>query len=101
MKFLINIHSNSELITYEAIALGFTLASFDHDVQFYFKSSSKNILKDTHSRLYGMLQSLDLYDLSKAWANFDIDDLDDKIQTALVKKDNQPNPTDFDSVLDF
>ena len=33
MKFLIHINTDSELISYEAIALALTLATFDHDIQ--------------------------------------------------------------------
>lgn len=70
MKFLINISTDSEMIGYEAIALAFTLASFDHQVQLYFDGGSHHLLTDDTSRLYGMVQSLALYDLPPAWHGF-------------------------------
>lgn len=101
MKFLIQIHSDSELIGYEAVALGFTLASFDHQVQFYFTDGSHLVLNDPQSRIYGMIQSLDLYDLPKAWADFAPDiRLDDVIGDVVVPTDTV-RATDFDSVLVF
>lgn len=71
MKILIHISTSSELISYEAISLAFLLASFDHQVQLYLSGGSACVLADPTSRLYGMIQSLDLYELSVAWADFD------------------------------
>ncbi|MFL1731606.1 hypothetical protein [Moraxella oculi] len=101
MKFLITIHSDSELIAYEAIALGLTLASFDHLVQFHFTSQSHLVLNDCHSRAHGMIQSLELYDLPKAWANFKEGvSLDDAIVNALTMV-KAVQTADFDGVLEF
>lgn len=102
MKLLINIGSNSELITYEAIALAFVLASFDHSVQLCFDGASHVVLSDPTSRAYGMIQSLPLYDLPVAWANwsdFDTNTLTDEIQATL--NSNFVFDDDFDGVLTF
>lgn len=74
MKILIHVRTNSELISFEAISLGFVLASFDHQVQFYLSGDSREVLSDPTSRLYGMIQSLSLYDIPKAWADFAVPD---------------------------
>lgn len=103
MKFLISIGTDSELIAYEAIALAFVLASFDHVVQLLFKDKSIAVLQDNNSRLYGMVQSLDLYGIDKAWATFMADELaslDGDIQAMLCPTPDHQT-TDFDSVLTF
>ncbi len=103
MKFLINIETDSELVAYEAIALAFVLASFDHTVQLLFKDKSIAVLQDNNSRLYGMVQSLDLYDMGTAWATFTPDEfarLDDDIQAMLCPAPDHQT-ADFDSVLTF
>lgn len=101
MNILINIHTDSELIAYEAISLAFTMASFDHQVQLFLGGRSDMLLQDPKSRLYGMIQSLDLYDIPKAWHGFDgINhlplDIIDHIEVAP-----QDDPSQFDSVLSF
>lgn len=99
MKILINISTDSELKSYEAISLGFVLASFDHDVQFVLSDDSLNILNDPTSRLHGMIQSLELYDLPVAWAMFDVA----QVAPALSEYVH-PMPTDegcFDIRLNF
>lgn len=102
MRFLIKIQSDSELITYESVALGLTLASFDHEVQFYFMDSTASVLADETSRLYGMVQSLDLYDIPKAWATFDVNQFDDIIKDVLTQTEGvQVDLSLFDSVLEF
>ncbi|MFA9485417.1 hypothetical protein LU276_04230 [Moraxella haemolytica] len=102
MKFLITISTDSELISYEAVALGFTLASFDHEVQFYFTGNSHLALNDKQSRIYGMVQSLELYDIAKAWTDFSHDTIfDEMIDGLLLRLDAPPMTTDFDSVLEF
>lgn len=107
MKFTIQIHSDSELITYEAIALAFTLASFDHSVQLCFGGASSAVLMDNKSRLYGMLQSLELYDLPKAVHTFSADvfaQFDEPIRDCFVGSadlpDNKP-PALADTILSF
>lgn len=101
MKFLITIRSDSELINYEAVALGFTLASFDHQVQFYFTGNSHLVLNDPQSRIYGMIQSLALYDLPKAWVKFEQNICPDDVIGDVVMPIDVANAADFDSVLTF
>lgn len=80
MDILIDIDTDSELKSYEAVSLGFVLASFDHHVQFCVCKNTLPILTDPTSRLYGMIQSLHLYDLPKAWTDIDQDDLPDVLK---------------------
>lgn len=80
MKILITICTNSELIAYEALSLGFVLASFDHQVQFYLTKNSQPLFDHTddkpQGRPFGMIRSLDLYDLPQAWADFEGQEFD-------------------------
>lgn len=101
MRFLISIASSSELKCYEAIALAFTLASFDHEVQLNFHGDSLIVLQDATSRLFGMVQSLELYDLPKAYHQFGaaVSNLDDQIQAVLT--DGKPDADAFDTLLNF
>ncbi|MDO5652199.1 MAG: hypothetical protein Q4G13_08740 [Moraxella sp.] len=105
MKILIHITSNSELITYEAIALAFLLASFDNEIQLQFDGASIDRLKDKNSRLYGMIQSIHLYDIPKAWAAWEntllYAQLDNVIKTVLTQDYNDKPNDEFDSVLCF
>ncbi|OOR91515.1 hypothetical protein B0181_02865 [Moraxella caviae] len=109
MKLLVKLNNDSELIGYETLALAFTLASFDHEVQLYFTGDTLATLQDSHSRLCGMVQSLDLYDLPKAWADFSdeaLATLDTAVQEALNKDFDRNAITDkqaadFDGVLSF
>ena len=102
MNMLIHIDTNSELISYEAVALAFVLASFEHKVQLYFDGQSIEVLSDPASRVYGMVQSLSLYEMPVAWLGTKIDpsQLDTQIMAQFV-----PVPTtleqSFDSVLRF
>lgn len=92
MKILITISTNSELIGYEALSLGFVLASFDHQVQFYLTKGSQALFYDKQGRPYGMIRSLDLYELPVAWADFDGQDV----------RFDVPCPDDvFDARLEF
>lgn len=102
MKFLITISTDSELVSYEAITLGFTLASFDHQVRFYFTGDSHRVLSDEQSRIYGMVQSLELYDIACAWADFD-DSIrfHAVINDVLQRIDAPPQLAEFDSILSF
>lgn len=64
---LIRLQSPRELICYEAISLAMTLASFDYQVQIMCELQSFTVLLDPQSRVHGMLKSLSLYDIDKAW----------------------------------
>ncbi|UNU73413.1 hypothetical protein LU293_00405 [Moraxella nasovis] len=105
MNILIKISTDSELISYEAIALAFTLATFDHVVQLYFYGDSFYILADSTTRAYGMIQSLELYDLPYAWAGFREMTVafDDKILDNIRYFDGKISDKldEFDSVLEF
>lgn len=100
MNILIKIHTDSELIGYEAVALAFLLASFDHQVQLYLGGASEALLKDNSTRLFGMIQSLALYDMPMAWTVFDVGDFDPVI-TAVLQSVQNVNVDEFDSVLEF
>lgn len=101
MKLLLTITTSSELISYEALALAFFLASFDHQIQVWFKGASDEILNDTTSRVYGMVQSLALYDLPPAWADDKVYKQlsDPKLLSAIVPAPATLAP--FDSQLEF
>ena len=100
MKFLIHINTDSELIGYEAIALALTLATFDHDVQLELGEKVLVLLTNPESRLYGMIQSLALYDLPKAYHDFQqIDALDDVIQASLHS--GSARSDEYDTTLYF
>lgn len=101
MKFLITINTDSELISYEAIALAFTLATFDHTVQLSFGKNILTVLMDTSTRIYGMVQSLELYDLPLAYHEFgdDFGKLNPAIQAVLTT--GVPVLDDYDTVLTF
>lgn len=103
MKFLIKINHDSELICYEAIALAFTLATFDHQVQLSFGKKSLPVLLDATSRLYGMIQSLSLYDLPPAWHELgqDFASLDDCLQACFANPGQSQSDDFFDSLLEF
>ncbi len=101
MKFLITINTDSELISYEAIALAFTLATFDHAVQLSFGKDGLTVLMDESTRIYGMVQSLELYDLPKAYHEFGDEPtkLNPAIQAVLTV--GLPMLDDYDTVLNF
>lgn len=106
MNILIKLANDNELIAYEALALAFVLATFDHDVKLFLDTPSHLLLGDSDSRIYGMIQSLDLYDMDKAWHGFTDEQVarfDNNIQHALADKrcvfyDKRAL---FDSVLEF
>lgn len=106
MNILIHLTTDNELIAYEALALAFTMATFDHDVQLFISKPTQLLLIDKQSRIYGMMQSLDLYDMNRAWHDFDDKILmlfDDKIRQTMT---DEPNVFDdkralFDSVIEF
>lgn len=105
MKFLINVQSGSELITYEALSLAFVLASFEHMVTLYFSNGSIDVLADPTNRLYGMVQSLQLYDIEQAYLSqhADVTRLDDKVlaHIKILGDKELLNARHFDSVLCF
>ncbi|AWY19823.1 hypothetical protein [Moraxella bovis] len=106
MNILIKLASDNELIAYEALALAFVLATFDHDITLFLDTPTHLLLGDPDSRIYGMIQSLDLYDIEKAWHGFTDEQMarfDDDIRHALADErcvfyDKRAL---FDSVLEF
>lgn len=97
MNLLINITTDSELISYEAIALAFLLASFDHKVQLVFDNT--DCLTNPANRIYGMVQSLALYDLPKAWVTQNNNTLDAAIQAVTEHKPY--DSSHFDGIICF
>lgn len=69
MKIYLHLQSDSELICYEAMALAFVLASFDHQVQLHITGAALTVLLETTSRLHGMIQSIELYDMPSVWVD--------------------------------
>lgn len=98
MNILLKITTDSELISYEAVGLAFVLASFDHHVQILLVESSRALFLDEKTRIFGMIQSLELYDLPQAWVDFDVFDVD--VLQNTQKVDTLPLQQ-FDSVLEF
>ena len=102
MNILIKLASDNELIAYEALALAFVLATFDHNVRLFFDTPAHVLLDDPNSRVYGMIQSLDLYDMDN-FNDTQMTAFDDNIRRALsdercIFDDKRAL---FDSVLEF
>ena len=72
MKLLIKLHTPTEMASYEGCALALTLATFGHDVQLYLDAPVFGLLMQPESRLHGMIQSLELYDMPAAWLPDDV-----------------------------
>ena len=72
MTILIRLTTGTELATYEGCALALTLASFGQPVQLMLGSSVFGVLMQPESRLHGMIKSLDLYDMPRAWLPDDV-----------------------------
>lgn len=72
MKLLIQLRTATEMASYEGCALALTLATFGHEVQLYLDAPVFGLLMQPKSRLHGMIQSLELYDMSAAWLPDDV-----------------------------
>ncbi len=72
MRLLIKLHTPTELASYEGCALALTLATFGHEVQLYLDAPVFGLLMQPKSRLQGMIQSLELYDMPQAWLPEDV-----------------------------
>ena len=72
MRLLIQLHTPTEAASYEGCALALTLATFGHEVQLYLDAPVFGLLMQPESRLHGMIQSLDLYDMPAAWLPDDV-----------------------------
>ena len=72
MRLLIQLHTPTEAASYEGCALALTLATFGHEVQLWLDAPVFGLLMQPESRLHGMIQSLDLYDMPAAWLPDDV-----------------------------
>lgn len=107
MKLLIQLRTPTEMISYEGCALALTLATFGHDVQLYLDAPVFDLLMQPKSRLHGMIQSLDLYDIPAAWLPNDVFSgwLVGMVPTDLAKQltliPEVINSQDFEQILSF
>ena len=72
MRLLIQLNTPTEAASYEGCALALTLATFGHEVQLFLDAPVFGLLMQFESRLHGMIQSLDLYDMPAAWLPDDV-----------------------------
>ena len=72
MRLLIQLHTPTEAASYEGCALALTLATFGHEVQLFLDAPVFGLLMQSDSRLHGMIQSLELYDMPAAWLPDDV-----------------------------
>ena len=107
MKLLIQLRTATEMATYEGCALALTLATFGHEVQLYLDAPVFGVLMQPESRLHGMIQALELYDMPAAWLP---DDVFSGWLTGMVPIDLASqltlipeiiNTQDFDQILTF
>ena len=107
MKLLIRLHTPTEMASYEGCALALTLATFGHEVQLYLDASVFGFLMQPESRLHGMIQSLELYDMPAAWLPDDVFSgwitgmLPAGLATQLTLIPEVVNSQDFDQILVF
>ena len=107
MKLLIRLHTATEMASYEGCALALTLATFGHEVQLYLDAHVFGFLMQPNSRLHGMIQSLELYDMPAAWLPDDVFSgwitgmLPADLATQLTLIPEVVNSQDFDQILVF
>ena len=107
MKLLIRLQTPTEMASYEGCALALTLATFGHDVQLYLDAPVFGFLMQSDSRLHGMIQSLELYDMLPAWLPDDVFSgwitgmLPTDVATQLTLIPEVINLQDFDQILNF
>ncbi|MFC6204520.1 hypothetical protein ACFPZK_07345 [Psychrobacter urativorans] len=107
MKLLIQLRTPTEMASYEGCALALTLATFGHQVQLYLDAPVFGLLMQPKSRLHGMIQSLELYDMPAAWLPNDVFSgwltgmvpLDLASQLMLIPE--VVNSQDFEQILTF
>lgn len=107
MRLLIQLHTPTESASYEGCALALTLATFGHEVQLSLDAPVFGLLMQSESRLHGMIQSLDLYDMPAAWLPDDVFSgwvtgmlpVDVASQLDLIPE--VINGQDFDQILTF
>lgn len=107
MKLLIRLHTATEMASYEGCALALTLATFGHEVQLYLDARVFGFLMQPESRLHGMIQSLELYDMPAAWLPDDVFSgwiagmLPADLATQLTLIPEVVNSQEFDQILVF
>ncbi|WP_435978585.1 hypothetical protein [Psychrobacter sp. DM4] len=107
MKILIQLRTPTEMASYEGCALALTLATFEHEVQLYLDASVFGLLMQPKSRLHGMMQSLDLYDMPPAWLPDDVFSgwitgmLPSELAAQLTLVPEVIDSQEFDQVLTF
>ena len=107
MKLLIRLQTPTEMASYEGCALALTLATFGHDVQLYLDAPVFGFLMQSDSRLHGMIQSLELYDMPPAWLPDDVFSgwivgmLPTDLATQLILIPEEPNLQVFEQILNF
>ena len=107
MKLLIQLLTPTEMASYEGCALALTLATFGHEVQLYLDAPVFGLLMQPASRLHGMIQSLELYDMPAAWLPDDVLSgwvtgmlpIDLASQLTLIPE--VVNASDFEQILRF
>ena len=107
MKLLIRLQTPTEMASYEGCALALTLATFGHEVQLYLDAPVFGFLMQSDSRLHGMIQSLELYDMPPAWLPDDVFSgwivgmLPTDLATQLILIPEEPNLQVFEQILNF
>ena len=107
MRLLIQLTTPTESASYEGCALALTLATFGHEVQLYLDAPVFGLLMQSESRLHGMIQSLELYDLPAAWLPNDVFSgwvigmLPADLASQLTLVPEIINSQDFEQILTF
>lgn len=107
MKLLIQLRTATEMASYEGCALALTLATFGHEVQLYIDAPVFGLALQPESRLHGMVQALELYDMPAAWLPNDvfsgwlIGTVADDLAAQLTLIPEQINTHDFEQILTF
>jgi len=107
MRLLIQLHTPTEAASYEGCALALTLATFGHEVQLFLDAPVFGLLMQSDSRLHGMIQSLELYDMPAAWLPDDVFSgwitgmLPTDLASQLILVPEAINSQDFEQILTF
>ena len=107
MRLLIQLHTPTEAASYEGTALALTLATFGHEVQLFLDAPVFGLLMQSDSRLHGMIQSLELYDMPAAWLPDDVFSgwvtgmLPTDLASQLTLVPEVINSKDFEQILTF
>lgn len=107
MRLLIKLRTPTEMASYEGCALALTLATFGHEVQLYLDAPVFGLLMQPKSRLQGMIQSLELYDMPHAWLPEDVFSgwltgmLPNDLASQLMLIPEVVDAQDFEQILTF